>query len=86
MIIISTILERDSIFEDQIYNTSVVIDNYGCILGKHRANHVSKTKVPNEPTYYCVGNTGHPVFKVRTQSRFKKIVARLLNFKKRKVK
>lgn len=67
MIIISTILERDSIFEDNIYNTAVVIDNYGYILGKHRANHVSKTQMANEPTYYCEGNTGHPVFKVRVK-------------------
>lgn len=65
MVIISTILERDSIFEDQFYNTAVVIDNYGYILGKHRANHISKTELPNEPTYYSEGNTGHPVFKVR---------------------
>lgn len=65
MVIISSILERDNIFEDKIWNTAVVIDNYGCILGKHRANHISRIEMANEPTYYNEGDTGHPVFKVR---------------------
>ncbi|KAG5893095.1 hypothetical protein JTB14_024296 [Gonioctena quinquepunctata] len=63
MVIISTILERDEHFEDKIWNTAVVIDNHGNFLGKYRRNHVSKVENSSEPTYYCEGNTGHPVFK-----------------------
>ncbi|XP_074040613.1 beta-ureidopropionase [Leptinotarsa decemlineata] len=63
MVIISTILERDENCEDNIWNTAVVIDNHGNYLGKHRRNHIPKVENANEPTYYCEGNTGHPVFK-----------------------
>ncbi|CAH1103968.1 unnamed protein product [Psylliodes chrysocephalus] len=62
MVIISTILERDENFEERIWNTAVVIDNHGIVLGKHQRNHVPKVECSNEPTYYCEGNTGHPVF------------------------
>ncbi|CAG9861438.1 unnamed protein product [Phyllotreta striolata] len=62
MVIISTILERDENFEDRIWNTSVVIDNHGIVLGKQRRNHVPVVENSNEPTYYCEGDIGHPVF------------------------
>ncbi|XP_057340475.1 beta-ureidopropionase [Microplitis mediator] len=62
MIIISPVLERDSIHGDTLWNTSVVIDNYGQVLGKHRKNHIPRVGDFNESTYYMEGNTGHPVF------------------------
>ncbi|XP_072382110.1 beta-ureidopropionase-like [Diabrotica undecimpunctata] len=62
MVIISTILERDEVFEDRIWNTAVVIDNHGIVLGKQRRNHIPCLENSNEPTYYCEGNLGHPVF------------------------
>ncbi|XP_008560211.1 beta-ureidopropionase [Microplitis demolitor] len=62
MIIISPVLERDSVHGDTLWNTSVVIDNYGQVLGKHRKNHIPRVGDFNESTYYMEGNTGHPVF------------------------
>ncbi|XP_025834151.1 beta-ureidopropionase [Agrilus planipennis] len=69
MVIISPILERDETHGDLIWNTAVVIDNYGDILGKHRKNHIPRVGDFNESTYYFEGNTGHPVF----QTEFGKI-------------
>nr|XP_018916514.1 PREDICTED: beta-ureidopropionase [Bemisia tabaci] len=60
MVIISPILERDN--SDVIWNTAVVIDNNGKVLGKHRKNHIPRVGDFNESTYYFEGNTGHPVF------------------------
>lgn len=62
MVIISPILERDEMHCDTIWNTAVVIDNHGDILGKHRKNHIPRVGDFNESTYYYEGNTGHPVF------------------------
>lgn len=64
MVIISPILERDSIHSDTIWNTAVIIDNHGDYLGKHRKNHIPRVGAFNESTYYIEGNTGHPVFEV----------------------
>lgn len=61
--IISPILERDDV-TDIIWNTAVVIDNRGKVLGKHRKNHIPRVGDFNESTYYMEGNTGHPVFQV----------------------
>lgn len=63
MVILSSILERDSVHGDTIWNTCVVIDNHGEYLGKHRKNHIPRVGDFNESTYYFEGNTGHPVFK-----------------------
>lgn len=60
MVIISPILERDEF--DQIWNTVVVINADGSVLGKHRKNHIPRIGDFNESTYYMEGNTGHPVF------------------------
>ncbi|XP_050540776.1 beta-ureidopropionase [Daktulosphaira vitifoliae] len=60
MVIISPILERDE--KDVIWNTAVVIDNHGNVIGKHRKNHIPRVGDFNESTYYMEGNTGHPVF------------------------
>ncbi|GLV36738.1 pyd3 [Carabus blaptoides fortunei] len=69
MVIVSPILERDEDHGDTIWNTSVVIDNHGEVLGKHRKNHIPRVGDFNESTYYMEGNTGHPVF----QTEFGKI-------------
>ncbi|KAF7987750.1 hypothetical protein HCN44_003613 [Aphidius gifuensis] len=62
MIIISPILERDSVHGDTVWNTCVVIDVDGKVLGKHRKNHIPRVGDFNESTYYFEGDTGHPVF------------------------
>lgn len=62
MVIVSSILERDSIHGDTIWNTAVVISNTGGYIGKHRKNHIPRVGDFNESTYYLEGNTGHPVF------------------------
>ncbi|CAH1118660.1 unnamed protein product [Phaedon cochleariae] len=65
MVIISPILERDSVHGNTIWNTAVVIDNHGDYLGKHRKNHIPRVGDFNESTYYLEGNTGHPVFETQ---------------------
>jgi len=62
MVIISPILERDSSDGDTLWNTCVVINMDGKVLGKHRKNHIPRIGDFNESTYYMEGNTGHPVF------------------------
>ncbi|XP_025074893.1 beta-ureidopropionase isoform X2 [Pogonomyrmex barbatus] len=62
MVILSPILERDSANGDTIWNTCVVINTDGTVLGKHRKNHIPRVGDFNESTYYMEGNTGHPVF------------------------
>ena len=64
MVIISPILERDTLKGDTIWNTAVVIDEQGHVLGKHRKNHIPRVGDFNESKYYMEGNTGHPVFEV----------------------
>jgi beta-ureidopropionase len=65
MVIISSILERDTNHQDVIWNTAVVISNNGGIIGKHRKNHIPRVGDFNEATYYLEGNTGHPVFETQ---------------------
>lgn len=62
MVIISPILERDEVHGDTIWNTAVVINEHGKVIGKHRKNHIPRVGDFNESTYYYEGNTGHPVF------------------------
>ncbi|KJE96277.1 beta-ureidopropionase [Capsaspora owczarzaki ATCC 30864] len=62
MVIVSPILERDEVHNDTIWNTAVVINSNGRVLGKHRKNHIPRVGDFNESTYYMEGNTGHPVF------------------------
>ncbi|XP_025834150.1 beta-ureidopropionase-like [Agrilus planipennis] len=69
IVIVSPILERDEDHNDIVWNTAVVIDNHGDVLGKHRKNHIPRVTDYNESTYYFEGNTGHPVF----QTEFGKI-------------
>lgn len=65
MVIISPILERDVIHGDTIWNTAVVINELGKVIGKHRKNHIPRVGDFNESTYYFEGNTGHPVFETK---------------------
>ncbi|EFC39894.1 predicted protein [Naegleria gruberi] len=62
MVIVSSILERDSEHNDVIWNTAVVIGNRGNYIGKVRKNHIPRVGDFNEATYYLEGNLGHPVF------------------------
>jgi len=62
MVIVSPILERDEEHGDILWNTAVVIDHTGKVLGKSRKNHIPRVGDFNESTYYLEGNTGHRVF------------------------
>ncbi|XP_023949438.1 beta-ureidopropionase-like [Bicyclus anynana] len=62
MVIVSPILERDDAHGDTIWNTAIVIDECGKVIGKHRKNHIPRVGDFNESTYYLEGNSGHPVF------------------------
>ena len=62
MVIISPILERDEDHGDTLWNTAVVIDHTGRVMGKSRKNHIPRVGDFNESTYYLEGNTGHRVF------------------------
>ncbi|XP_052758443.1 beta-ureidopropionase-like [Galleria mellonella] len=60
MVIISPILELD---ENNVWwNTVVVINENGKVMGKHRKNHLPSVGSFSETSYYSPGNTGHPVF------------------------
>jgi predicted amidohydrolase len=63
MVIVSPILERDS-QEDSLWNTAVVIDNYGKVLGISRKNHIPISGNFGEAYYYNPSEIGHPVFQV----------------------
>merc|ERR1719253_1193097 len=62
MVIVSSILERDEVHSDRLWNTAVVIGHTGNYIGKHRKNHIPRVGDFNEATYYVEGDTGHPVF------------------------
>lgn len=62
MVIVSPILERDEDHGDTIWNTAVIIDHTGRVIGKSRKNHIPRVGDFNESTYYMEGNTGHRVF------------------------
>ena len=62
MVVICPILERDVMHSDVLWNTAVVIDENGDMIGYHRKNHIPRVGDFNESTYYMEGNTGHPVF------------------------
>jgi len=62
MVIVSPILERDEDHGDTIWNTAVIIDHNGRVIGKSRKNHIPRVGDFNESTYYMEGNTGHKVF------------------------
>lgn len=63
MVIVSPILERES--SDVWWNTAVVIDENGEVMGKHRKNHLPSVGSFSETCFYSPGNTGHPVFETK---------------------
>jgi beta-ureidopropionase len=48
MVVISPILERDSVHGEILANTAVVISNDGIVLGKSRKNHIPRVGDFNE--------------------------------------
>lgn len=47
------------------FNTAVIIDSNGKILGKYRKNHIPHQPLWEEKFYFSLGNSGYPVFKTR---------------------
>jgi len=62
MVVICPILERDTTRGEVIWNTAVVINDDGAVLGIQRKNHIPRVGDFNESTYYPEGNNGHQVF------------------------
>ncbi|XP_062526678.1 beta-ureidopropionase isoform X2 [Bombyx mori] len=60
LVIVSPILEKDDV--GTWWNTAVVIDEEGNVLGKHLKNHLPSVGSFSETPYYAPGNMGHPVF------------------------
>merc|ERR1719462_821482 len=57
MVIVSPILERDEEGGDVLWNSAVVIDHMGRIMGKSRKNHIPRHGNCPESNYYSEGNT-----------------------------
>lgn len=52
--------------EEGIYfNTAVVINSNGKLLGKYRKNHIPHQPLWEEKFYFTLGNLGYPVFKTK---------------------
>lgn len=52
MVIVSPILERDSVRGGVLWNTAVVISNSGNVLGKTRKNHIPRVGDFNEVSIF----------------------------------
>ncbi len=63
MVIIVPIYEKEQ--PGVLYNTAVVIDADGSILGKYRKNHIPHTGGFWEKFFFKPGNLGYPVFQTR---------------------
>lgn len=63
MVIIVPIYEREQ--AGVLYNTAVVIDADGTILGKYRKNHIPHTSGFYEKFFFKPGNLGYPVFQTK---------------------
>lgn len=63
MVIIVPIYEREQ--AGVLYNTAVVIDADGSILGKYRKNHIPHTSGFYEKYFFKPGNLGYPVFQTK---------------------
>lgn len=63
MVMIVPIFEKEQ--AGVLYNTAVVIDADGEILGKYRKNHIPHTAGFWEKFFFKPGNLGYPVFKTK---------------------
>ena len=63
MVIIVPIYEREQ--SGVLYNTAVVFDADGSMLGKYRKNHVPQTSGFYEKFFFKPGNLGYPVFQTK---------------------
>jgi N-carbamoylputrescine amidase len=63
MVIVLPIYEED--LRGVYYNTAVVIDADGSILGKYRKQHIPQTSGFWEKYFFKPGNMGYPVFQTR---------------------
>ena len=61
MVIVNSILERETNRGEVIWNTAVIIEK-GNVIGKSRKNHIPRVNDFNESTYYMESQLGHPVF------------------------
>lgn len=61
---ITPIFELDSEVPGLYYNTAVVLDRQGKMLGKYRKTHLPQLPGYDEKYYFRPGNTGYPVFEV----------------------
>jgi len=63
MVMIVPVYEKE--IEGFLYNTAVVIDADGTILGKYRKNHIPQTSGFWEKYFFKPGNLGYPVFETK---------------------
>jgi N-carbamoylputrescine amidase len=63
--IIAPIFEKDTDVPGIYYNTAVVIDSDGAILGKYRKTSLPQLPHYEEKFYFKPGNLGYPVFKLK---------------------
>lgn len=63
MVIIAPIYEKEQ--SGVLYNTAVVFDADGTMLGKYRKNHIPQTSGFYEKFFFKPGNLGYPVFQTR---------------------
>ncbi len=63
MVMIVPVYEKE--IEGFLYNTAVVIDADGSILGKYRKNHIPQTSGFWEKYFFKPGNLGYPVFETK---------------------
>jgi N-carbamoylputrescine amidase len=63
VVVICPIFEKDS--EGSYYNSAIVIDAGGAVLGAYRKVHVPQIPLWEEKYYFAAGNRGFPVFDTR---------------------
>jgi N-carbamoylputrescine amidase len=63
MVMIVPVFEKEQ--AGVLYNTAVVIDADGTVLGKYRKNHIPHTSGFWEKFFFRPGNLGYPVFQTR---------------------
>ena len=63
MVMIVPVFEKEQV--GVLYNTAVVIDADGTVLGKYRKNHIPHTSGFWEKFFFRPGNLGYPVFQTK---------------------